>query len=222
MIRVVLADDHALVRAGIRSLLQLIDRVQVVAEADDGAAALALVETHRPDLVLMDIAMSGMNGLEATTEIKRLYPDVNVIILSMYVNEAYVEEALRAGASGYLLKDAETAEIELALNAAARGDMHLGPRVSKQLVESYLRRDGAGRRAVTSNLGAEIRLTARQREILQCIAEGRSTKEIAHHLKISPKTVEAHRTHLMERLAIRDVPGLVRYAIRIGLVALDK
>lgn len=223
MIRVLLVDDHVLVRAGINSLLQTIDGVEVVAQASNGAEALQLVAEHRPDVILMDIAMDIMNGLEATAEIQRGFPQTKIVILSMYLNEAYVEQALRAGASGYLLKDSETEEIELALATVASGELYLGPRVRKQLVESYLRRSPdvpIGLSKMPAK--ASIELTARQREVLKHIAEGWSTKEIAQRLGISPKTVEAHRTQLMERLGIRDIPGLVRYAIRVGLVTLEK
>jgi DNA-binding NarL/FixJ family response regulator len=223
MIRVLLVDDHVLVRAGIRSLLEAIGGIEVVAEASHGVEALMLVGTHHPDVVLMDVAMSVMNGLEATTEIKRKFPAVKVMILSMYINEAYVEQALRAGASGYLLKDAATTEIERAVTSVARDDIYLCPGVSKQLVESYLKRGSmVSEETMNADTADEIQLTARQREILQNIAEGETTKQIAHRLGISHKTVEAHRTQLMERLSIRDVPGLVRYAIRIGLVRVDK
>jgi DNA-binding NarL/FixJ family response regulator len=223
MIRVLLVDDHVLVRAGIRSLLEAIGGIQVVAEANHGAEALVLVGTHHPDVVLMDVAMKVMNGLEATSAIMRRFPAVKVMILSMYINEAYVEQALRAGALGYLLKDAATAEIERAITSVARGDIYLCPGVSKQLVESYLKRGPmTPGETVNGDANEQIQLTARQREILQNIAEGETTKQIAHRLGISHKTVEAHRTQLMERLNIRDVPGLVRYAIRIGLVRVDQ
>ncbi|SMP77149.1 response regulator transcription factor [Noviherbaspirillum suwonense] len=223
MIRVLLVDDHVLVRAGINSLLQTIDGVEVVAQASNGAEALQLVAEHRPDVILMDIAMDIMNGLEATAEIQRGFPQTKIVILSMYLNEAYVEQALRAGASGYLLKDSETEEIELALATVASGELYLGPRVRKQLVESYLRRSPDVPNGLSKMPAkASIELTARQREVLKHIAEGWSTKEIAQRLGISPKTVEAHRTQLMERLGIRDIPGLVRYAIRVGLVTLEK
>jgi DNA-binding NarL/FixJ family response regulator len=223
MRRVILVDDHVLVRAGIRSLLQSIDGVEVVAEANNGREALALVEKHQPDMVLMDIGMSEMNGLEATSAIKQRFPTVQIIILSMYINEAYVEQALRAGASGYLLKDAETVEVERTLTAVESGKIYLCPRVSKQLVESYLKRSPteAIESAETQAPSSECPLTVRQREILRGVAEGFTTKQIAQRLGISPKTVEAHRALLMERLDIHDIPGLVRYAIRSGLVALD-
>jgi DNA-binding NarL/FixJ family response regulator len=223
VIRVLLVDDHVLVRAGINSLLQTIDGVEVVAQASNGAEALQLVAERQPDVILMDIAMDIMNGLEATAEIKRCFPQINIVILSMYLNEAYVEQALRAGASGYLLKDSETEEIELALATVTSGELYLGPRVRKQLVESYLRRSLNVPGAISKMPASpSIELTTRQREVLKHIAEGMSTKGIAQRLGISPKTVEAHRTQLMERLGIRHIPGLVRYAIRVGLVTLEK
>lgn len=223
MIKVLLVDDHVLVRSGIRLLLQAIDGVDVVAEAGNGAEALEKMESAQPDIVLMDVAMDVMNGLEATAAIKHSFPDVRVIILSMYLNEAYVEQALHAGASGYLLKDAEDSEMERALSTVMRGEVYLCTRVSTQLVESYRKRGAVALTSTASIPNAdEIPLTGRQREILQGIAEGYATKEIAHRLGISPKTVEAHRMQLMDRLGIRDIASLVRYAIRIGLVNVDK
>jgi DNA-binding NarL/FixJ family response regulator len=213
-IRVLLADDHALVRAGFRALLQSIPDMQVVAEASDGYEALRLVAEHQPSVVLMDIAMPGLNGLEAAARLAREFPHVRVIILSMHLSEEYVLQALHAGAAGYLLKDADAAELELALRAIVRGEVYLSPAVSKQVVADYIRRTGG---ESTSLEG----LTPRQREVLQLIAEGHTTKEIAQRLDVSVKTVDTHRTQLMERLDIHDVAGLVRYAIRMGLVNPD-
>lgn len=219
MIRVLLADDHALVRAGIRSLLEQCGNIEIVAEADNGADAVVLAGEHLPDVVLMDISMPVMGGLQATGEIKRKFPFVRIIILTMHLNEAYVEQALRAGASGYLLKDSETSDLLHVIDVVMRGGVHLGPRASKQLVDSYLSRAPATRKeSAPAQPAPEILLTARQREILQCIVEGMTGKEIARHLGISPKTVEGHRAQLMQRLHIHDVPSLVRYAIRAGLV----
>lgn len=209
-IRVLLADDHTLVRAGFRALFQSIDGVDVIAEASDGREALRLVAVHQPDIVLMDIAMSGLNGLEAAARLTQDFPHVRVIMLSMHANEEYVLQALRAGAMGYLLKDASVAELELAVKAVMRDETYLSPAVSKHVVE-YVQRIGGE----SSSLE---RLTGRQREILQLIAEGRTTQEIAQVLNISVKTVETHRAQLMERLDIHDVAGLVRYAIRMGVV----
>jgi DNA-binding NarL/FixJ family response regulator len=210
-IRVLLADDHALVRAGIHSLLDKMPSVEVVGEAGDGREALALIKKHLPDIALMDITMTGLNGLEATARSVKEFPSVKVIILSMHANEEYVMQALRAGASGYLLKDAATVELGLALQAVSKDETYLSPAISKRVIDSYLNR-------VSPQQSPLEQLTSRQREILQLIAEGRSTKEIAFLLNVSIKTVETHRSQLMERLDIHDVPNLVRYAIRVGLV----
>lgn len=215
LVRVLLADDHTLVRAGIRALLNELPGVQVVAEAGDGREAVDLAKAHQPNLVLMDISMRGLNGIEATAQLKRELPDVRVIILSMHASEEHVGQALRAGASGYILKDAATQELALAVAAVMRGEAYLSPLISKQVVDSYVQRRGV-------DTGPLDMLTSRQRQILQLIAEGKSTKQIAHWLNLSVKTVETHRAQLMERLEIRDVPGLVRYAVRVGLVASDK
>jgi DNA-binding NarL/FixJ family response regulator len=213
-LRVLLADDHALVRAGMRSLLRDIEGVEVVGEAADGAQALALAERERPDVVLLDIAMKGMNGLEAAARFRELHPGIKVIILSMHASEEYVLQALRAGAAAYLIKDSATAELEIALRSVMRGETYLSPAISRQVVEGYVQRVGAGT--------GEDPLTPRQREVLKRIAEGRSTKEIAFDLGLSVKTVETHRAQIMERVGIRDVAGLVRYAMRTGLVPPEK
>lgn len=213
-IRILIADDHALVRAGFRALLEKLDDCEVVAEADDGREALRLVEQLRPDVVLMDVKMPSLNGLEATALITRDYPSVRVVILSMYTTEEYVIQALRAGASGYLLKDAATTELRLAVQAAVRDEMYLSPSISKRVLQDYIQLVGSGG-------GMLDALTARQREVLQLIAEGRTMREIAQILHISVKTAESHRSQLMERLDIHDVTGLVRFAIRVGLVTLE-
>lgn len=221
-IRVLLVDDHTLVRSGVRVLLHSLPQVEVVAEASDGREAIQLIAEYKPDIVLMDIAMRELNGLEATTRITRDFPEVRVIILSMHANEEYVWQALKSGAAGYLLKDAGMAELELAVMAVARGEIYLSPPISKHVVSDYVKRVGgeppSGKGSDSPSLE---RLTQRQREILQLIAEGYTTQEIAHKLNIHVKTVETHRTQLMERLDIHDVAGLVRFAIRTGLVALD-
>jgi DNA-binding NarL/FixJ family response regulator len=210
-IRVLLADDHALVRAGFRALLSKLPGIEVVAEAADGREALALVKAHLPDLVLMDISMAGLNGLDAAVRIAKEFPDVRVLMLSAHAHEDYVKQSLRAGAAGYLVKNAGIAELELAVQAVARGETYLSPAISKQVVADYIRRVGGEPSPL------EL-LTPRQREILQLIAEGHSTKEIARVLHVSPKTVETHRAQLMERLDIHDIAGLVRYAIRAGVL----
>ena len=212
-IRVLLADDHALVRAGLRKLLESLSGVAVVGEAGDGREALALVASKNPDLVLLDITMPGLNGLEAAERIGREHPGTRVILLSMHASEEHVLRALRAGAAGYLPKDAALGELELAINAVRKGETYLSPAVSRH-VSDYVRRTGAETEPRES-------LTPRQREILQLIAEGQSTKRIAGTLGVSVKTVETHRSQLMEKLDIHDVAGLVRYAIRIGLISPD-
>jgi DNA-binding NarL/FixJ family response regulator len=214
-VRVLLADDHTLVRAGLRKLLESIPAMEVVGEAGDGLALLELAERLKPDVVLMDIAMPGLNGLEATGRISRTWPEVRVLILSMHQNAEYVRQALRQGAAAYLLKDAAPLELELALAAVLRGETYLSPAVSKGVVSDYVQR-------LRSDEPAEDALTPRQREVLQLIAEGHSTKEIARRLDLSVKTVETHRTQLMRQLDIHEVAGLVRYAIRSGLVSVTE
>ena len=214
-VRVLLADDHALVRAGIRALLEGLEGVTVVAEAGNGSEILELARKHRPDVVLLDISMPGLGGLEASALLKQELSEVRVVMLSMHANEEYVLQALRAGASGYMLKDSATAELELALQAVMQGETYLSPRISKQMVEGYVQRVG-GEPPKSDNL------TPRQRQVLQLIAGGHSTKEIAFRLELSVKTVETHRAQLMDRLQIRDIAGLVKYAIRNGLVTAAK
>jgi DNA-binding NarL/FixJ family response regulator len=214
-IRILLADDHALVRAGFSALLKQLPGIEVIAEAADGREALALTKAHQPDLVLMDVSMERLNGLEATARIVKEYPNVRVLMLSAHSNEEYVKQALLAGAAGYLLKGASIAELELAIQAVVRGETYLSPAISKQVVADYIRR-------VESEASPLELLTPRQREILQLIAEGHSNKEIARMLHVSAKTIETHRTQLMERLDIHDVAGLVRYAIRAGVLSPDE
>lgn len=214
-IRVLLADDHALVRAGFRALLQSLPDMEVVAEAGDGREALRLIDLHRPDVVLMDIGMPGLNGLEAAARLAEESPQIRVIVLSMHATEEYVLRALRAGAVGYLLKDAGTAELELAVRAVVRGETYLSPAVSKHVIAEYIQR-------VSGEPDPLEQLTPRHREILQLIAEGQTTRGIAQTLGLSVKTVETYRSQLMERLDIHDIAGLVRYAIRVGLISPDK
>ncbi len=213
-VRVLLADDHTLVRAGLKKLLESMPNIQVVGEAGDGLALLALAEQLQPHLVLMDIAMPGLNGLEATARLTRAWPNIRVLILSMHQNEAYVRQALRHGAAAYLLKDAAPLELELAIAAVLRGETFLSPAVSRGVVSDYVQR-------LRSEEQPSQLLTPRQREVLQLVAEGLSTKEIARHLDLSVKTVDTHRSQLMKQLDIHDVAGLVRYAMRSGLVSTD-
>lgn len=213
-LRVMIVEDHALVRAGMRALLQKLGGIDVVADVGDGWEAVKAVQTDAPDLVLMDIAMPGLNGLDATSRIMKESPGTRVILLSMYANEEYLRQALQVGASGYLLKGAELAELELAIRTVSRGETYLTPAVAKYAVEAYRSKSG-------ELSGPLARLSGRQREIWQLIAEGCTTKDMAQRLNLSVKTVETHRAQLMERLDIHDVPGLVRLAIRVGLVQAD-
>jgi DNA-binding NarL/FixJ family response regulator len=212
VLRIVLADDHALVREGLRALLADLPNVKVVGEAANGYEAIDLIAQHKPDIALVDVSMPKMNGLEVATRVCKEHPQTRVVIVSMHDDEEFVRRALVAGASGYLLKQSDKAELEMALRAIARGDTWLSPAVSKRLAADYAH-GGKPQTATPFE-----RLTPRQREVLQLIAEGLSTKEIAARLEVSPKTVEAHRAELMERLGIHGVAGLVRYAIRVGLV----
>ncbi|NNF50843.1 MAG: response regulator transcription factor [Gammaproteobacteria bacterium] len=212
--RIVLCEDHTLVRAGISALLKSFPDVQVAGEAGDGRKGLALVKKERPDVVLMDIAMPSLNGLQASARIARDCPETKVIFLSMHSNEEYVLQALRTGASGYLLKESATSELRKALDTVAGGDTYLSPAISRLVIDDYLGR-------VESSKNPLDRLTPRQKEILQLIVEGNSTRKIAEMLHVSTKTVETHRAQLQERLGIYDVPGLVRFAIRVGLISPD-
>ena len=211
-VRVLLADDHTLVRAGLRKLLEAIPDYVVVGEAGDGLALLELAQQLQPGLVLMDIAMPGLNGIEATARLVKSWPNIKVLILSMHQNEEYVRQALRQGAVAYLLKDAAPLELELALSAVMRGETYLSPAVSKGVVHDYVQRLRDEEQPATA-------LSPRQREVLQLIAEGHSTKEIARRLELSVKTVDTHRSQLMRQLDIHEVAGLVRYAMRVGLVS---
>lgn len=210
--RILLADDHHLVRKGIRALLEALPDVQVVAETGDGREAMELIETKRPDVAVLDITMPGLNGLEVAARAAKEVPHTKVLLLSMHAGEAYVAQALRAGVAGYLLKDAADDELAIALKAVSRGDVYLSPQISRQLVERLAH-------AAEAEPDPLAGLTSRQREILQLVAEGNSSKQVAARLGISVKTVEAHRGQIMERLGVHDVTGLVRFAIRVGLIS---
>ena len=216
LIRVLLADDHALVLAGIRALVEELGNTQIVAEANNGRDALALAIQHKPDLVIMDISMKELNGIEATEQIMAAVPTTRVLILSMHTTEDFVHRAIRAGASGYLVKDSAPVDLKMAIAAVLRDEIYLSSRVSKHVVSGFLHSK--------TNRGESPMdmLTSRQREILQMIAEGKSTKQIAFQLNISVKTVETHRASLMERLDIHDIAGLVLYAVRHGVINVDR
>lgn len=213
-IRVLLVDDHTLVRRGLRALLQCLPGIQVVAEAGDGEEALQLMPVHQPDVVLMDLAMPGLDGLAATARVAQEFPAVRVIIVSMHAVAEYVWQALRAGASGYILKDASVTELERAIHVVMRGEPALSTAAMR----------GAVAYAVAYGTPQEMGstpLTPRQREVLQLIAAGNTTREIAQQLHRSIKTVETHRMQIMKRLNIHDIAGLVRYAIGMGLISVD-
>jgi DNA-binding NarL/FixJ family response regulator len=209
--RIVLVDDHQLVRAGLRALMDGFADMLVVGECGDAAAALELVRRDPPEIVVTDIAMKGAGGLQLAADLKREFPLVRVVVLSMHAEKDYVDEAFRVGAAAYLLKDAATAELELALRSVLSGASYLSPAVAKTVVEGYIR----------SSDPSLASLTPRQREILQLIATGASAKQIAFSLSLSTKTVESHRAQIMERLQIRDTAGLVKLAIRTGLASLE-
>lgn len=213
--KVLLADDHAMMRAGLRSLLEDVEGVEVVAETGDGRQAVALIATHQPDVAILDITMPGLNGIEVAAAVRASSPRTRILMLSMHAEEGFVARALRAGVAGYLLKDSAPDELKVALRALSRGDSYISPAISRLVVDGFLRAD----QAIPDPLAS---LTQRQREVLQLVAEGHANKEIASRLDLSVKTVEAHRTQIMERLGIHDVPGLVRLAIRAGLITSDK
>ena len=212
-IRVVLADDHPIVRAGIREALKEIPGVDVIAEASDGREAIELVKSLQPDVVFMDISMPGLNGLEAAERILKDFPQVRIIILSRHDSEEYYWRALQVGASGYLLKKAAIAELKAAVQRVTGGEIYLSREISARL------RDQLPLQRIAHSRNPAEQLTARQRDILQLIAEGQTTKAIALILKISAKTVEYHRAKLMQSLNIFDIPGLVRFALRAGLIS---
>jgi DNA-binding NarL/FixJ family response regulator len=211
-VRILLADDHALVRQGVRMILEAQPDLTVVAEAGDGAEAVELVRTVEVDLVVLDVAMPRMTGLQATREITRRREGLPVLILSMHDNEQYFFESLKAGASGYVLKSVADQDLVDACRAAIRGESFVYPGVMSTLVRSYLERLRRGERV------PETVLTDREDEVLKLIAEGQSTREIATALTISPKTVERHRANILAKLGMRDRTQLTRYAIRAGLV----
>ena len=213
--RIVLVDDHQIVRVGLKSLLERETGFQVVGEAGDGREALTVVKELAPDVVIMDIAMPGLNGIDATIRVRADHPQVKIIILSMHLERAYIVETLKAGASGYLLKERAVDELVHAIRAVTAGRKYLSPGVTDIVLQGYLEAD------IDLPNSAFSQLTEREREVLQFIAEGTTIKEIAELLHLSPKTVETHKGRIMERLNIRTVAGLTRYAIRHGLTTAD-
>ncbi len=216
LIRVLVADDHALVRAGIRALVERIDGVEVVAETGDGDEALRLIKEHQPEIVLLDLTMPHLSGFEVLERAGRELPNVRVIVLSVHEAKEYAVRALSLGAMGYLPKSAASAELELAIRTVVAGkEKYISPELSRKMFFEQAKEVAEGRSPLTE-------LTPRQLEVLRMVADGNSTKDIARKLKISSKTVESHRAQLMDRLNIHDVAGLVRYAIRMGLVTIEE
>lgn len=215
-IRVVVVDDHTILREGVCSLLALQDDIVVVGEASNGAEALELLDRTAADVVIMDMVMPRMNGLEATREIKRRWPDVKVLILSMYDDDAYVQQVIQAGASGYVLKRVATDDLVQAIREVYGGASFLHPPIAAKLIEDYVRRVRGDEAAADQGP-----LTAREREVLTLIAEGNSNQEIADRLYLSRKTVESHRANIMRKLDVHEVTELVKYALRNGLIRLD-
>lgn len=214
-IRVLLVDDHRILREGIRALLVDEPDIVVVGEAGDGEEAVARVDALRPDVVLMDMVMPRVNGVEATRRIRQRHPDVRVLILSMYDDDEYVQQGIAAGAAGYLLKGTAADDLVLAIREVHKGASFLHPSVAAKLIDDYVRRVRGGVEA------AGEPLTAREQEVLKLIAEGHTNQEIADLLCISRKTVESHRANIMRKLDLHDVTDLVKYALRKGLIRLE-
>ncbi|HEY3346658.1 MAG TPA: response regulator transcription factor [Nitrospirota bacterium] len=214
MLKILLVDDHTIVRQGLRALLESQEGFQVVGEADNGRDAVKKAQELQPDVVIMDIAMPILNGLEATRQIKKIMPEVKIVALTMYNDEEYVFQILKSGASGYLIKETAANELITAINSVKGGNPFFSPLISRKIMESYLRED--------SEKKAEgDKLTNREKEVLQLIAEGYTNNEIGNLMGISVKTVETHRAHIMSKLDIHDMAGLIKYAIKKGLVILD-
>jgi DNA-binding NarL/FixJ family response regulator len=215
-IRILLVDDHEIIRLGLKAILAQHKDLEVVAEASDGREALGLVEKHSPDVVIMDVAMPGLNGIDGTLRIREQFPAVRVIVLSMHLERSYVGQTLKAGAYGYVLKERAVEELVPAIRSVRAGRKFLSPGVTDIVLAGYLESN-----AEAPPSSAFSDLTARERDVLQHIAEGRSIKEIGDILHLSPKTIETHKRRIMERLNITSVAGLTRYAVRHGLVSLE-
>ena len=215
-VRILVVDDHTIVRQGLKALLEAQPDFQVVGEADNGREAVKKAQELSPEVVIMDIAMPILNGLEATRQIKRVLPETKVIALTMYNDEEYVFQILKSGASGYLIKETAVNELITAIRSIRMGNPFFSPAISRKIMESYLRED-----AEKKPKGESDKLTNREKEVLQLIAEGYTNNEIGNLMNISVKTVETHRAHIMSKLDIHDVAGLIKYAIKKGLVVID-
>lgn len=214
-IKVVLVDDHKLVREGFRKLLESESSIEVVGEADNGRTAVELTRKLHPAVVLMDISLPDMNGIDAMRQIKEIAPEVHILVLSMYSTQRFVTEALGAGAGGYLLKDAAASELIEAVRAVADDKVYLSPAIAGVIVQDYQQRSS------TPRPGADGKISPREHQVLRLVAEGKNTKEIAFLLDLSVKTVESHRAQLMKKLNLRSVADMVKYAIREGLTPLE-
>lgn len=212
-IQILLADDHSVMRTGLRLVLERQEDFHVVAEASDGREAVALAQQHKPDVVVMDVTMPNLNGIEAARQIESALPQVSIVMLSMHSDEAYVLRALKAGARGYLLKESAESDLIAAVRAVNAGKAFFSPAVSRMLVEDYVRE--LKDREIEDSYDL---LTTREREILQLIAEGKSNKDVANFLNLSLYTVETHRGNLMEKLNLHTVPELILYAVRKGVI----
>lgn len=212
-LKILIADDHVIVREGVRLILAKERDLEVIGEAGDGRQALDLVDRLHPDVVIMDLSMPGMGGIEATKHVKERHPAVNVLALTMHEDESYVFQLLRAGASGYVLKRAAAQDLVQAVRAAARGEAFLYPSITRKVLDDYLKRVEQGEERERYD-----GLTEREREVLTLIAQGLTNQQIAQKLYISIKTVQTHRAHILEKLGLHDRTELVRYAIRKGLI----
>jgi two-component system, NarL family, response regulator NreC len=215
MIRILLADDHELVRKGLRVLLESTPGLNVVGEASDGLEAVELAERYRPDIVIMDIMMPGLSGLDATLQVRQRVPDARVVLLSMHSNDSYILQALKNGVSGYVLKDTVASSIVEAVNSVIAGKRYLSATLSDRIVNAY------ALQAQSSPPDVYDTLTAREREVLQLSAEGNTLQEIADRLSISPRTAEVHRGNIMRKLSLKTQTDLIRYAIQRGLLAVE-
>jgi two-component system response regulator NreC len=212
--KVLLVDDHTIVRQGIKALLDTQEGIEVVGEAEDGREAIEKAKQMAPNVIVIDITMPNLNGIEATRQIKKINPEMKVLVLSVHDNEEYIHRILQAGASGYLLKESAVSELVSAINAVEKGEIFLSPSISKVVVTDYIRHV----ETESGDFDSLNVLTNREREVLQLIAEGHTNKNIAHELKLSVKTVDVHRSHIMDKLNIHDITGLVKYSIRKGLI----